>query len=629
MLVSPLYPMAQRNFSPKRSESDQYRPAKDLEAFNGLLPPPIEFVEGSSTGTLAIAEGKYEPINVSPKASKVEKIELPQKSVLSTPLTSTPITANLPSPRPTTPAATPSKTPTKSKSLFSGDIELSWPKGLILGSGLYNNGNTCFLNSALQCLVHTPPLLNALNTHSATNCKSKGFCMSCNLRATVVQTFKSKTPFSPSSISNKLQLIAKHMRRGRQEDSHEFLRYAIDSLQKSCLAGLPSKVDHKLAETTWVHKIFGGRLRSRVTCQSCGYNSDTFDSILDLSLDIHHTQQLNAALRKFVAPDYLKGADKYKCEKCKKHVNAEKRFTIHDAPAVLTVHFKRFSPMGHKIGHAVDYEEHLSLQPYMSDGQFGPRYSLYGIICHAGGGPNSGHYYAFVKSREGKWYEMNDESVTAVGVTAPRIKNAYVLFYLKNKGQKLESVMQLSSSINKKSGLAIAMKKRKAREEDENQEDQGEKVTKPFIGPILPSTTSSDGSPSDAKRQKLETSDPQADSIKKKIEAAKAAQSTLSSLAASYASDDDEPPEEEGSKLNGLPNSSPPKPQDAVFPTPSKPTEQAIPASSFYGTPAPKKPPQFRDGLTLANRHSNWKQNLNPYSRVITYKKKRGPARGL
>ena len=47
------------------------------------------------------------------------------------------------------------------------------------------------------------------------------------------------------------------MRRGRQEDSHEFLRYAIDALQKSCLAGYPPKIDPKIAETTWVRKLFG------------------------------------------------------------------------------------------------------------------------------------------------------------------------------------------------------------------------------------------------------------------------------------------------------------------------------------------------------------------------------------
>lgn len=75
------------------------------------------------------------------------------------------------------------------------------------------------------------------------------------------------------------------------------------------------KIDPKLAETTWVHKIFGGRLRSRVTCRDCGYNSDTFDRILDLSLDIFKTDTVKEALKKFVAIDYLKGADKYKCEK--------------------------------------------------------------------------------------------------------------------------------------------------------------------------------------------------------------------------------------------------------------------------------------------------------------------------
>ena len=74
-------------------------------------------------------------------------------------------------------------------------------------------------------------------------------------------------------------------------------------------------MDPKLAETSWVHQIFGGRLRSRVKCLVCGYNSDTYDSVLDLSLDVYGVQTLRDALRKFVAVDHLKGADKYQCEK--------------------------------------------------------------------------------------------------------------------------------------------------------------------------------------------------------------------------------------------------------------------------------------------------------------------------
>ncbi|KAF9443321.1 cysteine proteinase [Macrolepiota fuliginosa MF-IS2] len=296
-------------------------------------------------------------------------------------------------------------------------------------SGLYNTGNTCFLNSALQCLLHTPPLLRVVIAHGKDNkCRiGDKFCMLCAFRQVVVQAHKSSSPFAPSPVSSRLQTIAKHMRRGRQEDAHEFLRYAIDAMQKAYLHGVPSKLEPKLADTTWIHKIFGGKLRSRVSCQGCGHNSDTFDRILDLSLDIIKADSLKEALKSFISPDYLKGADKYKCEKCKKHVNAEKRFTIHEAPPVLTVHLKRFSPLGRKIGHHVTYDEHLNLQPYMSKDQFGPMYTLYGIICHAGSGPNSGHYYAYVKSRLGKWHEMNDEVVSGLSGPPVNKKMAYIL----------------------------------------------------------------------------------------------------------------------------------------------------------------------------------------------------------
>lgn len=76
-----------------------------------------------------------------------------------------------------------------------------------------------------------------------------------------------------------------------------------------------SKLDIRIKESTFVHQIFGGRLRSRVTCSACNHSSDTFDSMLDLSLDVQRVSSIKEALAEFVKVDTLKGANKYKCEK--------------------------------------------------------------------------------------------------------------------------------------------------------------------------------------------------------------------------------------------------------------------------------------------------------------------------
>ncbi|KAF5363746.1 hypothetical protein D9756_000192 [Leucocoprinus leucothites] len=577
MLASPLLPAAFSPTGPANSSEDSlsFRPARDVEAFNNLLPPPIEFVEGSSSGALAVPEGKYQPINVSPKLSTKDRPDgtsLRHKSPTAPTATPTRPTASTPTPGAKNAAPSPSAL----------GVDLAWPETCDRATGLYNTGNTCFLNSALQCLLHTPPLLRFVIAHGKDKCSTGDkFCMVCAFRQVTVQAHKSKAAFAPQPVTSRLQTIAKHMRRGRQEDSHEFLRYAIDAMQKSLMHGVPKKLEAKLSETTFVHKIFGGKLRSRVSCQSCGHNSDTFDRILDLSLDIIKADSLKEALKSFILPDYLKGADKYKCEKCKKHVNAEKRFTVHEAPPVLTVHLKRFSPLGRKIGHHVTYDETLSLQPYMSKDAFGPMYTLYGIICHAGGGPNSGHYYAYVKSRLGKWFEMNDETVSPIPGPPLSKKTAYILFYIRNKGQGLQAVLKsgLNGVHKEKEGLVTGMKKRsrerESEEGDNEEEDVGEKVgASPgkFTGPLLPSpmpimekpSSSSLGSPTKKAKthhrvgsqdELLKLSkkvDPQAEKIKQKIQVAKDANQAKAKKALavleSYDSSDTDGVEEEGRK---------------------------------------------------------------------------------
>lgn len=204
---------------------------------------------------------------------------------------------------------------------------------------------------------------------------------------------------------------------------------------------------------------------------------------------------------------------------------------------VLSVHLKRFSPMGRKIGHPIRYEEKLSLQNVMSEGQHGPTYSLYGVISHAGGGPNSGHYYAHIKTSKGTWFEMNDESVTRTGSPPTSLKSAYILFYIRDKGQALQAALSESAVIIPRAPMAARMKKRKIMESDDEDASPPRPASTPgrFIGPQLPSPPPL--STVETKKLKADSADPQATLLRKKI--ANVQSGALLSLS-QYNDDDDE-----------------------------------------------------------------------------------------
>ncbi|XP_030610264.1 ubiquitin carboxyl-terminal hydrolase 42 [Archocentrus centrarchus] len=325
------------------------------------------------------------------------------------------------------------------KVLFSPDrLNLKWAQVHRIGAGLQNMGNTCFLNSALQCLTYTPPLANYMLTreHSKT-CHEPGFCMMCTMQNHIIQVFaNSGNVIKPIGVLNELKRIAKHFRYGSQEDAHEFLRYTVDAMQKSCLPG--TKLDRQTQATTFIHQVFGGYLRSRVKCLNCKAVSDTFDPFLDITLEIKTALSVSKALEQFVKPEQLDGENAYKCTKCKKMVTASKRFTIHRSSNVLTLSLKRFANFsGGKITKDVKYPEYLDLRPFMSQSQGEAQlYGLYAVLVHSGFSCHAGHYFCYIKASNGQWYQMNDSSVSVSDIRSVLNQQAYVLFYIKSTDVK-------------------------------------------------------------------------------------------------------------------------------------------------------------------------------------------------
>lgn len=391
--------------------------------------------------------------------------------------------------------------------LYTPRIIPRFPRAHMRAAGLHNRGNTCYMNSVMQSLLHTPPLATALLTQSAPTLLGRygvprtqkqavkaanSFNALTEMKDFFARAYSGASAVSPTAFVSNLRKFARPLRPGRQEDAHEYLRLLLEALQQACtcFAGKDVKPNDPILSTTLIQRIFGGRLRSRVTCYSCRHNSDTYDPMLDLSLDVRkgiHT--VKQALDAFTAAEAL--ADKYQCDHCQRRVEATKRFSIDQAPMVLTVHLKRFGIFGNKINKPISYSDRLHLGRYMSERDKGlgadvedepdlgtlgaaQQYRLFAIVHHYGSGPNVGHYVASVRSADGQWLRMDDSFVSKLPQCPLDDPSAYLLFYLR------EPITMEESS---KPTTMTSPKKRKAAsiKRDDNGHDHGPGVSADIV----------------------------------------------------------------------------------------------------------------------------------------------------
>jgi ubiquitin C-terminal hydrolase len=116
----------------------------------------------------------------------------------------------------------------------------------------------------------------------------------------------------------------------------------------------------------------------------------------------------------------------------KKNENAHRRISFWSLPNVMIIDLKRWNGHTRKNQNLItiplknaDFSKYV--KGYNASAYV---YDLFGV-CNHGGGAQGGHYTAYIKNANGKWYEFNDTMVSEIKEENVISPQSYCLFYRK------------------------------------------------------------------------------------------------------------------------------------------------------------------------------------------------------
>ena len=329
-------------------------------------------------------------------------------------------------------------------------------KGL---SGIANLGNTCFMNSCLQVLSHTYELNNFLKAgtyQSRLNpkCESVMLVEWDKLRELL---WSQNAIISPSRFLKTVQKVAEL--KGLvlftgflQNDLPEFLIFMVDcfhtaisrkvsmnvignsvsstdELALKCFATIKRMYEDEYSE---VWNLFYGIHVSNLTTTDTGECiSQTPEPYFMIDLPIPTDRKSPDLLDCFA--EYARGEllDNVFNEARQVKETVRKQIQFWSFPTILVIDLKRFTSNNLKDQRMVSFPVNLDLSPYAIG--YAPdsyKYELYGV-CNHSGNVMGGHYTAFIRNANGRWYHMNDTSVSEICESEIITVKAYCLFYRK------------------------------------------------------------------------------------------------------------------------------------------------------------------------------------------------------
>ena len=329
-----------------------------------------------------------------------------------------------------------------------------------MSKGLTNLGNTCYMNSALQCLSHLPhlhPNNEDLTLDITKRLKSNDYTLMSEWFRLQKQMWDGS-----NGVINTMPILKEFIKQChlknfffqsfQQNDAQEFITFFIDLLHESIkrkvkidIIGTPKNDYDKLkiesikawskffeSNYSYIIKNFYSKLLSLTSCPKCNYLAKNHEPISTINLSLNEGyKNLYDCLDEFVKDFTLDVDNSWKCEKCNQYVCPQKKINFWELSPVLIISIKQFR-MGKKINQKIQFPELLNMEKYCLSKRSTTNYKLSGICVHSGG-LNGGHYYAYCKDYiNNKWFKLNDSSVSESSLEEVLNQNAYCLFYIQN-----------------------------------------------------------------------------------------------------------------------------------------------------------------------------------------------------
>lgn len=319
--------------------------------------------------------------------------------------------------------------------------------------GIVNQGSTCYMNAALQCLYNVEPLTNFLLKQKDTDY----FIQEYKIKGTdekvssipreyiklVEILSKRETPVAPITFCERMWPAMSYPEPPRprtQDDSAQFIQILIEQLSDLGVNKKFVKTRYGFPRNniakSYVSDLFNIGLKTKITCPDAKCNLTTSEGTIEpvLALPVISQKEksdLNEMLKQFFAKEKLDPSEAKWTNK--KEFDQFKQYTILAAPPFLIFQLKIFDNLGNKLTipiripvNNLDLSQYLdqseaiekistytNLSKEVSDiiGAYSTeiKYDLVGIVQHSGGTINSGHYTAFVKY-ENRWYYCDDDS---------------------------------------------------------------------------------------------------------------------------------------------------------------------------------------------------------------------------